>query len=257
MSTNEILRHQGIPTTEQILVKTNADLKLFYKKHHGDILLKPLGSTVGKGVYSVLPTYEEAEQAFQAIQKDFTYVVAEKKIRGKEYRVLVFENHIIAVAKFIPPTLIGNGKDSILILIKKHNRAITPGSGLYPIPIKPELAHILGEQGLTLSLIPEKGLVVSLYLAAPISHGGSAVDATEHLHPLNRQIFLAAAKAIYLNVAGIDVITEDISLPLTETGGVIIEINGGPDLSLHTGSALRPNFDPAEEILRIYFGLEK
>lgn len=257
VSTNEILRHQGIPTTEQILVKTSGDLKLFYEKHHGDILLKPLGSTVGKGVYSVLPTYLEAEQAFRTIQKNFTYVIAEKKIRGKEYRVLVFENHIIAIARFIPPTLIGNGKDSILILIQKHNRAITPGSGLYPIPIKPELAYILAEQGLTLSLIPEKNLVVSLYLAAPISHGGSAVDATEELHPINRDIFLAAAKAVYLNIAGIDVITEDISRPLTETGGVIIEINGGPDLSLHQGSVSRPDFDSAEEILRLYFGLRK
>lgn len=254
-TTNEILRQSGLPTTDQLLVEDTSSLEQFYLKHQGDILLKPLGSTVGKGVYASLQSLEETLAAFQAIKKEFTYVVAEKKIRGKEYRILVFENEVLAVAEFIPPTLVGNGRDTILALIEKHNASIAPDSGYYPIPIKPELSHILAEQDLLLDLVPEAGRVVTLYLAAPISHGGTAVDATERLHPANRKIFLEAVRAIYLNIAGIDVITEDISLPITETGGVIIEINGGPDLSLHQHPANRPDFDAAEEILRTYFNL--
>ncbi len=254
-STNEILRQQGIPTTDQLLISNPASLSAFYEQHQGDILLKPLASTVGKGVHGTLSSLEEALTAYKAIQKDFTYVLAEKKIRGKEYRILVFEDRIIAVAEYIPPTLIGNGHDTILALIENHNQTITPESGLYPIPIKPELAHILGEQGLTLSMIPEGGIRVPLYLIAPISHGGAAIDVTDQVHPENKAIFLEATQAIYLNVAGIDVITEDISRPLKETGGVIIEINGGPDLSLHQYPVNRPTFDAAEAILRIYFSL--
>ncbi|MGB3073095.1 MAG: hypothetical protein WBB68_02435 [Candidatus Moraniibacteriota bacterium] len=254
-TTNEILRQNNIPTTNQLLIEDPASLEQFYTKHHGDILLKPLGSTVGKGVYGSLQSLTEAQAAFQAIKKEFSYVVAEKKIRGKEYRVLVFEDQVLAVAEFIPPTLNGNGRDTILTLIEHHNASIQPSSGCYPIPIKPELTHILAEQELVLEFIPEAGRVVTLYLAAPISHGGTAIDATDRLHPANKKLFLAAAKAIHLNIAGIDVITEDISQPLTDTGGVIIEINGGPDLSLHQGAAGRPDFDAAEEILRRYFGI--
>ncbi|MFA9262772.1 MAG: hypothetical protein ACEQSB_05520, partial [Undibacterium sp.] len=174
-TTNEILRREGIPTTDQILVADIDMLTQFYNQHQGDILLKPLASTVGKGVYGTLRTLSDAIIAYEAIREDFTYVIAEKKIRGKEYRILVFEDRIMAVAEYLPPTLTGNGHDTILTLIEQHNREIAPGSGLYPIPIKPELAHILHEQALTLSMVPESGLVIPLYLIAPISHGGAAI----------------------------------------------------------------------------------
>lgn len=254
-TTNEILRHQGIPTTEQLLVADPESLEKFYTKYHGDILMKPLASTLGQGIYGNLQSLTEAQAALASIQKGFGYALAEKKIRGKEYRVLVFENHVIAVAEFIPPTLVGDGKNTILHLIEGHNALIANTEGSTPIPIKPELMHILAEQGLTLSMIPALGLVIPLYRAAPISHGGKAIDATTLVHPKNKQLFLRAAKAISLNIAGIDVITEDIGKPLEETGGVILEINGGPDLSLHHRPVNNPRFDAAEAILRIYFHL--
>ncbi len=255
-TTNEILRHHGIPTTEQLIVSSLPELEAFYNKHQGDVLMKPLGSTLGRGVHASIQTIEEARNAFKTIQKEFQYVVIEKKIRGKEYRILIFENQIIAAAEFIPPTLTGNGSDTILLLINQHNNSIIPGSNTVPIPIKPELVRILNEQGLAFSMIPEPGETINLYRAAPISHGGHAVDVTDRIHPINVELFLAATRAIHLNIAGIDVITEDINLPLIKTGGVIIEINGGPDLSLHQGSIKRPYFDPAEQILRQYFGLQ-
>lgn len=256
MTTNEILRQHGVPTTEQLLVENEDDLKDFYLKHHGDILLKPLNSTLGKGVHGTLRTLEEASIAFHTIQEGFQYVLAEKKIHGKEYRVLVFEDHLIAIAEFVPPTLVGNGQDSILGLIEKHNATVAAHGKTYLIPIKPELVHILAEQNLTLAMVPPASLSIPLYRTAPISHGGKTVDVTDLVHPSNKALFLKAAQAISLNVAGIDVITEDISKPLEETGGVIIEINGGPDLSLHYQPENRPGFDPAETILRLYFGIK-
>lgn len=256
-TTNEILRGRNIPTTDQILIENIAELERFYAKHRGDILMKPLASTLGKGVYGSLRSLEEATGAFYAIQREFQHVLAEKTIQGKEYRVLVFEGRVIAIAEFVPPTLIGNGTDTILGLIHQHNQQLGVKSETSPIPIKPELVIILADQGLALSTIPEKGVSVVLYRAAPISHGGRAVDVTEKLHPANRKLFVAATKAIHLNIAGIDVITEDISMPLVDTGGVIIEINGGPDLSLHQHPKNRPDFDAAEEILRLYFSVPK
>ncbi len=256
-TTNEILRGRNIPTTDQIIVGSVSELEHFYTKHRGDILMKPLASTLGKGVYGSLRSLEEATSAFYAIQRDFQHVLAEKTIRGKEYRVLVFEGKVIAIAEFVPPTLIGNGIDTILALIHQHNQHLGTGSETAPIPIKPELVTILADQGINLSTIPENGASIVLYRAAPISHGGRAVDVTGRLHPANRKLFVAATKAIHLNISGIDVITEDIGVPLADTGGVIIEINGGPDLSLHQHPTNRPLFDAAEEILRLYFKLPK
>lgn len=254
-TTNEILRNQGIPTTDQLLVTDSDGLEKFYTKHHGDILMKPLDSTLGQGIYGNLQSLAEAQAALVALRQKFGYALAEKKIRGKEYRVLVFEKHLIAVAEFVPPTLTGNGHDTILGLIEAHNTRVAATKGGVPIPIKPELVHILAEQGLTLSMVPPLNLAIPLYRAAPISHGGRAIDVTALVHPANKKLFLRAAKAISLNIAGIDVITEDISKPLEDTGGVIIEINGGPDLSLHHRPINNPRFDAAEAILRIYFHL--
>ena len=42
-----------------------------------------------------------------------------------------------------------------------------------------------------------------------------------------------AARVVGLDVAGVDVIAEDIGRPLEEQGGVVIEVNAGPGLQMH------------------------
>jgi hypothetical protein len=54
------------------------------------------------------------------------------------------------------------------------------------------------------------------------------MNASLSLHPVNLAAALAAAEAFRLEVAGVDMISTDISVPWTENGAAINAVNGGP-----------------------------
>ena len=64
-------------------------------------------------------------------------------------------------------------------------------------------------------------------------NGNLAIDVTDQVHPEVRRQAEMAARVIGLDVAGIDIIADDISRPLEEQGGVVIEVNAGPGLQMH------------------------
>src|SRR5205807_1439728 len=75
---------------------------------------------------------------------------------------------------------------------------------------------------------------MNLRATANLSRGGTAVDRTDEMHPDNITACEMAAGIIGLDIAGIDVLTPDISVPFRENGAVIIEVNAGPGIRMHT-----------------------
>src|SRR5690606_3151541 len=92
---------------------------------------------------------------------------------------------------------------------------------------------VLAKQGVDPDTVPKEGQVVLLRENANLSTGGSAIDLTEIIHPENAALCVRAAKKVGLDVAGIDVICEDISVPLDQQGGAIIEVNAAPGIRMH------------------------
>ena len=43
----------------------------------------------------------------------------------------------------------------------------------------------------------------------------------------------STSRVVGLDIAGIDLVTQDISRPLHEQGGAIVEVNAGPGLLMH------------------------
>jgi cyanophycin synthetase len=64
-------------------------------------------------------------------------------------------------------------------------------------------------------------------------NGDLTVDETERMHPDIAADCVVAAQTVGLDVAGIDVIAEDISRPLEEQDGAVIEVNASPGLVMH------------------------
>jgi len=58
-------------------------------------------------------------------------------------------------------------------------------------------------------------------------------DCTDLVHPDVAHAVSLAARTIGLDIAGIDLVCSDISKPLHETGGAIVEVNAGPGLLMH------------------------
>jgi len=60
-----------------------------------------------------------------------------------------------------------------------------------------------------------------------------AFDVTDEVHPETAALAALAARVIGLDIAGIDLVCEDISKPLASQGGAIVEVNAGPSLLMH------------------------
>jgi cyanophycin synthetase len=64
-------------------------------------------------------------------------------------------------------------------------------------------------------------------------NGNVAFDCTDEVHPETAAAPALAARVVGLDIAGIDLVAEDISKPLAAQGGAIVEVNAGPGLLMH------------------------
>ncbi|MFM8578820.1 MAG: Mur ligase family protein, partial [Planctomycetaceae bacterium] len=112
---------------------------------------------------------------------------------------------------------------------------------LSPIPVDDVTRAVLEEQGLDESGVPEAGRQVRLRRNANLSTGGTAEDVTDLVHPDVAARAAEAAQIVGLDVAGIDIVAQDVSRPLEAQGGAVIEVNAAPGLRMHLQpSAGRP-----------------
>lgn len=255
-TTNDILKNANLPVTQQIALHSENDLRTALERFK-KIILKPSDSRAGKGIYSNITSLEEAETIYHKLRQAYPNMVAEKIIDGNEYRVLVINGKVFAVAQYVPPSITGDGMHSISTLIEKENLRREQEGDTHHIKTNEALRLNLEDQHLTLESIPQLGETIILHKAAPISSGGYSIDVTERIHPENACLAESVAKIINLNIAGVDIITQDISQPITHSGGAIIEINGGPDLDVHHTVRQGQPRNGAEQILRDYFFSEE
>ena len=93
----------------------------------------------------------------------------------------------------------------------------------------------LQRQGLTPESVPQAGQKVLIQL-----NGNVADDVTDEVHPDVAYMAALAARVVGLDIAGIDLVCEDISRPLEEQRGAIIEVNASPGLLAHIKPAAGP-----------------
>jgi hypothetical protein len=146
--------------------------------------------------------------------------------------VLVVGGRVVACAERVPAHVVGDGTRSVRELVAEANRDPRRGRGhakvLTYLPCDAVTEEYLARRGLTLDGVPAAGERVFLRATANLSTGGTSVDRTDEMHPDNVTACEMAAGVVGLDVAGIDVLTPDISVPFRENGAVIIEVNAGP-----------------------------
>ncbi|HEY2826983.1 MAG TPA: cyanophycin synthetase, partial [Pirellulales bacterium] len=115
---------------------------------------------------------------------------------------------------------------------------------LSKIPLDAISLQVLDEQGFTLDSIPPAGQQVLIRRNANLSTGGTAADVTDFVHPEITARAIEAARMVGLDVAGVDVVCENIGRPLEQQGGVIVEVNAAPGLRMH----LQPSTGRARDV---------
>ncbi|MFM6060542.1 MAG: cyanophycin synthetase, partial [Microcystis aeruginosa] len=193
----------------------------------------------GRGISIDIKNQQEAEEAYDlaSAASKTRSVIVERYYKGSDHRILVINGKVAAVAERIPAHVVGDGRSTIEELIEITNQDPNRGEGhanvLTKITIDKTALNVLGKQGYELTSILPQGAIAYLRATANLSTGGIAVDRTDEIHPENVWIAQRVAKLIGLDIAGIDVVTEDIRKPLKEVDGVIVEVNAAPGFRMH------------------------
>jgi cyanophycin synthetase len=235
--TTRLLDDAGIPTPRGTKVRSVDEAVTVAKKIGYPVVVKPLDTSHGRGVSLNLTDEEQVRWAYDQAAKYRTSVLVEKYLHGHDYRILVINKKLIAAAQRVPAHVKGDGRHSIGELIEITNRDPRRGIGhekvLTRITIDAQAERLLEAASYTLETVLPKGEIFYLRATGNMSTGGTAVDVTDVMHPDNVEIAVRAAQIIGLDVAGIDMISPDITKSLCETGGGICEVNAGPGFRMH------------------------
>ena len=238
--TKTILQESGIPVPLGTTIQYYEDLEAAIAEVGGyPIVIKPLDGNHGRGITIDITTWEQASAAYDlASQESKTRsVIVERFYKGSDHRVLVINGKLVAVAERIPAHVTGDGHSSIEELIEKTNQDPNRGEGhanvLTKITVNKTALDVLERQGYDLGTVLPLGAIAYLRATANLSTGGIAVDRTDDIHPENIWMMERVARIIGLDIAGIDVVTSDITRPLRETQGVIVEVNAAPGFRMH------------------------
>ena len=238
--TKKILRDAGVPVPRGTVIRYFDDLADAIEDVGGyPIVIKPLDGNHGRGITIDVRNWQEAEAAYDGAStaSKTRSVIVERYYQGRDHRVLVVNGRVVAVAERVPAHVIGDGKSTISQLIEETNRDPQRGDGhdnfLTRITIDKGSLGVLAKQGLSLESIPDRGEMCFLRATANLSTGGIAVDRTDEIHPESLWLCSRVAKIIGLDIAGLDIVTPDISKPLREVDGVIVEVNAAPGFRMH------------------------
>ena len=237
--TKFLLEQAQVEVPRGEIIRRESSLEEACKNIKFPLVIKPVDGNHGRGITVNINTYEDALVAFTNAKESSRSgaIIVEKFITGQDYRLLVINNKLVAAALRTPAHVIGNGKSSVQELIDDVNKDPRRGYGhenvLTQITVNDLTKTIIKDAGYTLeSVIPEGDMLI-LKDTANLSTGGTAEDVTDILHPANIDMAERISKIIDLDICGIDVMTTDISKPLSETGGAVLEVNAGPGFRMH------------------------
>jgi cyanophycin synthetase len=235
--TNKILTDGCIPVPYGIVVDSAAQAIEALQEIGKSVAVKPLTGNQGKGVTLEISTAAQVERAFQVAREYDEKVIIEQFIKGRQYRFCVVNGRVEAVAERIPAYVVGDGKRTVYELVQIVNSDPNRGAGhekpLTRITIDAIAITVLAKQNSTPASIPEAGAIVYIRENANLSTGGTAVDVTDIVHPDNKRLIERATRLIGLDVAGVDVVAQDITQPIREGTGAVIEINAAPGIRMH------------------------
>ena len=234
--TKSMLESCGVPIPEGREVSSAEDAWDAAEDIGLPVCVKPVDGNHGRGVFIDVKTREEVEKAYAIAVDEGSGVLVERSVPGTEHRLLVIGGKLIAANRGDMVLVTGDGKSTVRELIDTQinsdpRRGPTELHPLSNIRIDSAARMELERQGLTADDVPAKDREVLIQRNA-----NHAFDVTDDVHPETAELAALAARIIGLDIAGIDLVAEDIAKPLGAQGGAIVEVNAGPGLLMH----LRP-----------------
>jgi cyanophycin synthetase len=235
--TRAVLRTVGVPVPEGRPVADAEDAWAAAVDIGLPVVVKPRFGNQGRGVATDLRTREQVLHAWAAARAEGDEVVVEKYITGDDYRLLVIGGRLVAAALREPAQVLGDGRRTVAELVEEVNRDPRRSDGhataLSYIRLDTIGLAVLAEQGYTPESVPPAGARVLIRRNGNLSTGGTATDVTDRVHSEVARRAADAARAVGLDIAGVDVVAADVARPLEEQGAAVVEVNAGPGLRMH------------------------
>ncbi len=231
--TKTMLKSAGIPVPEGREVDSPEDAWQAAKEIAAAVVVKPVDANHGRGVFMDLTDEQQIRKAYIEALKEGTGVIVERFASGNEHRLLVVGKHLVAGAAGDVAAVVGDGEHSIRTLIDLQinsdpRRGDDEAQPLNTVLVDALTTIEIERQGFAPDSVPVPGVKVLVRRNDNLSK-----DITDLVHPSIAEHAVMAAQIVGLDIAGIDMVVEDISRPLEDQGGVIVEVNAGPGLLMH------------------------
>jgi cyanophycin synthetase len=163
-------------------------------------------------------------------------LLIEEQIDGDNYRLLYLDGVLIDSFVRRLPSVMGDGRSTVAELVDRANdRRLAAKAGVSQVLISIDLdmRRTLAKQGLTLGSVPAAGRSVTLKTVVNENSGADNATATGMLCRSIVEDGARAVAALGVRFAGIDLILRDPAVPMAQSGGVVLEVNGTPNLYYH------------------------
>jgi cyanophycin synthetase len=233
-----VMRQAGVPVPAHALAKNEEEAVQIAESMGYPVVVKPADRDGGSGVAAGLTDAEKVRAAFDAARRKSSMILVERHVPGRDYRLAVLNGEVFQAVERVPGGVTGNGVDTIAALVDTINADPRRGVGhhavLKRLDLDEEALALLAQEGFTVDSVPEAGYFVRLRRRANVTAGGTPVAVLPHVHPDNLKLAVRAAAALRLDIAGVDLISPDITRSWKETGAAVCEINAQPQLGFVT-----------------------
>ncbi|WP_164218471.1 acetate--CoA ligase family protein [Virgibacillus sp. YIM 98842] len=234
-----LLKQKGLTVTESRLFKdSDFDEAVKYAEKIGyPVVVKPTTLSRGRGITpdikqkeSLQKAWTKAVNAYKKKSKNHKILV-EKHFHGEDFRFYVVGDKLVSATHRKRASVTGDGKSSVLQLIKRKNneRQVNPYLVDHLIPEDYTLLEMLHEQKIDLDFIPKMNQEITLRKQSNIHAGGDNIDVTDSAHPEFKAIAIKAIQAIPgLAYGGVDIIAPDITIKPNEKNHIVSEVEFSP-----------------------------
>ncbi|MFL5740797.1 MAG: cyanophycin synthetase [Flavisolibacter sp.] len=235
--TKKLLKDAHIPVADGAVVADAGELKEVIEDIGFPVVMKPLNGNHGKGATINISNWPCAMTAFARAKKFSEKILVEKFVQGYDFRALVINKKFVAASLRKPAFVTGDGRHTIQELIDKVNsdprRGVCHEKTLTAIKVDDVTMEVLSKHNYDLDTVLGLGEEFMLKPTANLSTGGTATDVTDEVHPKNILLFERIARTIGLDICGIDIMATDLKTPITQNGGVVLEVNAAPGFRMH------------------------
>ncbi|HRY82543.1 MAG TPA: ATP-grasp domain-containing protein [Candidatus Moranbacteria bacterium] len=251
----DFLSKLGYPVAPSKTISKLEELDSAIKSLGFPVVVKPIGAAEGKGITINVTTKKLLINSFRIAKKTDNKVIVEKHISGDYYRITYIADGSYAATKNLPAYVSGDGKRTVRELINwenKYNKERRKKARLKKIKISEKTERFLASEGYNLNSIIPKNKKIPLCFSG--FDGGEYIDVTESVHPYFINMSKEISENLKLPIIGIDIISKDITKPLTENDGIVVEINGSfPDIQFHSSPTRGKSRDLHKNLINYLF----